>query len=331
MTTKPLAELQSVQRRVRVCWRCRSEWPVTQDMCPECAISLAESERDIYYTHVVTNRTVLRTHLPLTRKGSGPLVCLATGCVLRLMVEGPPLFASASDPLEAHLLNLGRMICSYGGGLDTTAAGDLQALFPGEDHALQAVRAALAVLTFHRTHPPTMGRQIDCRIGINSGLAVRRRNGRLYGRSLAIAADLARPFYDLVAVGVEGDISSSTPRYAILGPKAEDSHALQEQHGGPLIGREREMATLDTALAALHAGTSQVVSLVAEPGLGKSKLITAWLEAARQRGALAGLTVLHGFGVAYGSAPGATLRSLLRSRQHRSAAGAIEALIEGCN
>src|SRR5712692_5677583 len=139
------------------------------------------------------------------------------------------------------------------------------------------------------------------------------------------------PFYDLVAVGVEGDISSSTPRYAILGPKAEDSHALQEQHGGPLIGREREMATLDTALAALHAGTSQVVSLVAEPGLGKSKLITAWLEAARQRGALAGLTVLHGFGVAYGSAPGATLRSLLRSRQHRSAAGAIEALIEGCN
>ena len=241
MTTKPLAELQSVQRRVRVCWRCRSEWPVTRDMCPECAISLAESERDIYYTHVVTNRTVLRTHLPLTRKGSGPLVCLATGCVLRLMVEGPPLFASASDPLEAHLLNLGRMICSYGGGLDTTAAGDLQALFPGEDHALQAVRAALAVLTFHRTHLPAMGRQVDCRIGINSGLAVRaagvraglatqsgERHGWLLRAALRTPDDSQprelAPLFALLSSNGLWNLSSNAPTRYIRRTEKEDLH-----------------------------------------------------------------------------------------------------------
>ncbi|MBI4504021.1 MAG: ATP-binding protein [Chloroflexi bacterium] len=133
--------------------------------------------------------------------------------------------------------------------------------------------------------------------------------------------------YDLVAVGVEGDAPGSAPRYAVVGPKDEDSHALHEQHAGPLVGRQAELAALDAALATLRAGGSQVVSLVAEPGLGKSKLLAVWLERSRGRGALAGVTVLRGLGVAYGSAPGATLRSLLRAADGEAAA-AVAAVAE---
>ena len=349
MNPKRLVQLEVAQRRVRVCWRCGREWPVAREMCPECAVGIAAGERDRYYTHVVADGAALRSQMGLTQCWPGPPIHLATAFVLYLTIEGLPSSERVGGVLEEHLLGICRIICSDKGWIDSTAAGDLRALFPGEDHALQAVRAGLALLAFHCTHPPAIGWEIKWRAGINTGLVVWRRDGRPEGRTLAIAAELVplarpgvilvseavlrhvQPFYDLVAVGVEGDTSGSAPRYAVLGPKVENSHALHEQHGGPLIGRQDALAALDAALAALHAGMSQIVSLVAEPGLGKSKLITAWLEAARQRGALAGMAVLQGLGVAYGSTPGTTVRSLLRPWGKASAAAPeeINSLIEG--
>jgi AAA ATPase domain len=348
MGPEHLVQLEVAQRRVRVCWRCGREWPVAREMCPECAVGIAEGERDQYDTHVVTDGAALRSQIGLTQCWPGPPIQLATALVLHLTIEALPSSDRVGGVLEEHLLGFYRIICSYKGWIDSAAAGDLRALFTGENHALQAVRAGLALSAFHCAHPPAVGWESKWRAGINTGLVVWRRDGRPEGRALAIAAELAplarpgvilvseavfrhiEPFYDLVAVGVEGDTSGSAPRYAVLGPKVEDSHALHKQHSGPLIGRQDALAALDAALAALHVGVSQIVSLVAEPDLGKSKLITAWLEAAQQCGALAGVTVLQGLGVAYGSAPGATLRSLLRPQGNMSAAAPeeISSLIE---
>ena len=53
--------------------------------------------------------------------------------------------------------------------------------------------------------------------------------------------------------------------------------SLMEQHRGrvlsPFVGREREMMTLHALLAQVEAGHGQVVGIVGEPGLGKSRLV----------------------------------------------------------
>ena len=53
--------------------------------------------------------------------------------------------------------------------------------------------------------------------------------------------------------------------------------SLMEQHRGrvlsPFVGREREMMTLHALLAQVEAGRGQVVGIVGEPGLGKSRLV----------------------------------------------------------
>lgn len=338
MDARPLVELRPERRRARVCWRCRREWATARETCPECAVWIGDGERDVPYVRLVVDAAALRSALGRRRRWPGATVQRVTAFVLRFTLDGLPPADPAVPALAAHLVALAQHACLYDGWLDATPAGDLRAIFAGEGHATRAVRAALAVLAHDRSHPPIPQRAVEARVGLNTGLVVRARDGQLRGRTLDIAAELARlgragvalateatyrhvaASYDLVAVGLEGDAPGSAPRYAVVAPKEEDSHALHELHAGPLVGRQAELTTLDAALAALIAGRSQVVSLVAEPGLGKSKLLTTWLERSRERGVAAGVTVLRGLGVAYGSAPGATLRSLLRSADAEAAA-----------
>src|SRR5262249_23696542 len=63
--------------------------------------------------------------------------------------------------------------------------------------------------------------------------------------------------------------------YTVLGRSFRRSPL--ERHRGrvlsPFVGREREMATLHALLAQVEAGHGQVVGVVGEPGLGKSRLV----------------------------------------------------------
>ena len=43
----------------------------------------------------------------------------------------------------------------------------------------------------------------------------------------------------------------------------------------PIIGRDADIATIRTALAAAHEGEGQIIEVVGEPGIGKSKLVAA--------------------------------------------------------
>jgi hypothetical protein len=44
----------------------------------------------------------------------------------------------------------------------------------------------------------------------------------------------------------------------------------------PFLGRTRELATLQAALAQMEGGRGQVVGIVGEPGIGKSRLVAEW-------------------------------------------------------
>ena len=63
----------------------------------------------------------------------------------------------------------------------------------------------------------------------------------------------------------------------------------------PLVGRAAELAILDSAVEAARAGERRVVELVGEPGIGKSRLVTAVREKA------AGMVVLGIQGGPYGA------------------------------
>ncbi|HSB64992.1 MAG TPA: AAA family ATPase, partial [Anaerolineales bacterium] len=49
--------------------------------------------------------------------------------------------------------------------------------------------------------------------------------------------------------------------------------------GSPMVGREREMATLNQLCEAVRAGLGRAVVIMGEPGLGKTRLIQEWQKA----------------------------------------------------
>jgi class 3 adenylate cyclase/tetratricopeptide (TPR) repeat protein len=76
-----------------------------------------------------------------------------------------------------------------------------------------------------------------------------------------------------------------------------------------LVGRESELASLETALDRVIGGKGQVLGIVAEPGLGKSRLCYELAQRCRERG----ITVYEGHGVAHGKrVPWLVVLELLR-------------------
>src|SRR5262249_39749888 len=88
----------------------------------------------------------------------------------------------------------------------------------------------------------------------------------------------------------------------------------------PFVGRQTELAVLTTALAQARAGHGQVVAVMGEAGVGKSRLLYECVQVAQTQGWL----VLDSAAVSYGQAtpyfPGlARLRRYCRLEEHDDA------------
>jgi hypothetical protein len=80
------------------------------------------------------------------------------------------------------------------------------------------------------------------------------------------------------------------------------------QTWSPFVGRERELALLHDLLATVSVGQSQVVGVVGEPGMGKTRLLTEF----HRRVAEQPVTVYMGQCLSYGQAiPYLPVRDLL--------------------
>ncbi len=88
---------------------------------------------------------------------------------------------------------------------------------------------------------------------------------------LASRADIA--FDDLDAVDLKGK-ADATAIWLATGARARQGVAVEELHKGPFVGRNAELAVLVDSLDRTIAGqTVQLVTVMGEPGAGKSRLL----------------------------------------------------------
>src|SRR6266446_5022166 len=198
----------------------------------------------------------------------------------------------------------------YAGSLTPYGSEGFMAVFGApmaqEDHARRAVLAALELQQRLRQHPtwcaPPPEGELAVRMGLHSGLVVvgdldpdPQRRATAVGEPLHLALRLQQQAaprtillsaatYHLVHTEVRAapcgllDIDSKStpmPVYTVQGLLRRQAGVVgrSPRVGSPFVGRERELALLHERLEAACAGHGQVVGLVGEPGMGKTRLL----------------------------------------------------------
>jgi len=217
----------------------------------------------------------------------------------------------------------------YGGTVDKFTGDGIMALFGAplaqEDHARRACHAAWhltkAIGDYSEELRKAPGIELHARLGLNSGEVVVGRVGddvtldpTALGHTVGLAqrmeamaepgkaflteytARLVEGWFRLEGLGARAVKGASGPLTVhVLG--APLSSPVRRRIGGSaLVGRAREMAVLEDALDMAMAGHSQVVGVVGEAGVGKSRLCDEFARSATDRGA----TVRRAAGVSHG-------------------------------
>src|SRR5262245_51418086 len=212
-----------------------------------------------------------------------------------------------------------------------------------EDSPRRAVHAALGIQRAIRDLAQALqaerGLSLQMRIGINTGLVVVGKIGddlrmdyTAVGDTTNLAARLqqmAQPgsvvisaatqqhvagFFELRDLGevpVKG--RTSVHAFEVLRPRSRRTRfdVAVERGLTPLVGRERELATLRERFNEVKAGRGQVVGIAAEAGMGKSRLVLEFRRALAHAGDT--VTWLEGHCISFGQAsPFLPLIELLR-------------------
>ena len=226
----------------------------------------------------------------------------------------------------------------YEGTVNKVLGDGIMALFGApiahEDHAVRACYAALAMRSALREISEKtrhdFGVEVQVRTGLHSGEVVVRTIGNdltmdydaigqtthLASRmeqlalpgSIRMTADTLRLAEGLVQVRPLGPIpvkglAQPIEVFELIGAAAVRSRLQASAVAGftRFIGREREMDTLNGALERAGTGLGQVVAVVGEPGVGKSRLYYEFIHSYRTRDwlVLESGSVSHGKATAY--------------------------------
>jgi len=262
---------------------------------------------------------------------------------MELLADRDPEQARALlDPILELMIEA---VHAYEGMVNQVMGDGIMALFGAplamEDHAVRGCYAALRMLASVARHGDDVHRRhgipVHIRIGLNSGDVLVRSIGSdlamdytAVGQTTHLAARLeqmANPSTALCATPtlrlVEG-VVHTRPLGAVpirglpepvevaeltgVVPSRIRFHATAARGLSPFVGRQQERETVAQALARAQAGHGQVIALVGEPGVGKSRL--TW-EITRSP-LVDGWLVLEASAMSYGVAtPYLTIRALL--------------------
>ncbi len=214
----------------------------------------------------------------------------------RLAVLQARLVASEAEPEAAGHRQAMEMIVgkvqSFGGHIDALAAMSLVAIFgleALEDVGRYAASAALAIQKVaaraHDADPTSPGVILGihtARVPVahhSAGHTVDADAKRLLLAELALLDDGAEPGSVMVSAAAAPFLARRfelapdgaprrQPAYRLVGPLAPERGVATE-----FVGRETELALLEARFREAEAGHGQIVSVVGDPGIGKSRLL----------------------------------------------------------
>jgi len=299
------------------------------------ASASTEHERGpLSYTppHLVEKILTSRNALEGERKQVTVLFADLKGSTELIRDLDPEVGQTLLDTALQHMMDA---VHRFEGTVNDVAGDGLMAMFGApiahEDHALRACYAALAMQAALRRYAEdvrrTHGLEVLLRVGLNSGgVLVRTIGNDLYMNysGVGLTTNLAARMEQLAPPGtirltaatlrlVEGAIQVNA-----LGPipvkgLAEPVEVFELLGATPVhrrlqaavargltrfVGRDQELAVLTQALAQAAQGQGQVVTLLGEAGVGKSRLVYECVHSHRIQGWL----VLESASVSYGKA-----------------------------
>jgi predicted ATPase/class 3 adenylate cyclase len=251
------------------------------------------------------------------------------------------------DPALQHMMDA---VHRFEGTVNQVLGDGIMALFGApvahEDHAVRACYAALAMQAAIRRYAEEVrrsyGLEMQARVGLNSGEVVVRAIGNdlhmdysAVGQTTHLAArmeQLATPgsirltaatlrlAEGLVQVNALGPVpvrglTEPIEVFELVGASAIRGRLQASAARGltRFVGRQQELAALQQALERAGMGHGQVVALVGEPGVGKSRLVYEFVHSHHTPGWL----ILESTSVSYGKAsPYFPVIDLLRRYSH---------------
>jgi class 3 adenylate cyclase/tetratricopeptide (TPR) repeat protein len=272
----------------------------------------------------------------------------------------------AQKLLDPALRRMMEAVHRYEGTVNQVLGDGIMALFGApiahEDHAVRACYAALAMQAAMRAYTEEVRRahgfEVRIRVGLNSGEVVVRAIGNdlhmdysAVGQtthraarmeqlampgSIRLTAATLRLVEGLVRVNALGQVpvkglAEPVEVFELVGASAIRRRLQAAVARGltRFVGREREIEALGQALERAGAGHGQVVAVVGEAGVGKSRLLYEFVHSHRTEGWL----VLESASVSYGKAtPYFPVIDLLKRYAHveeRDDARTIRAKVTG--
>jgi class 3 adenylate cyclase/tetratricopeptide (TPR) repeat protein len=252
---------------------------------------------------------------------------------MELLADRDP--EEARQLLDPVLERMMAAVHRYEGTVNQVMGDGIMALFGAplahEDHALRACYAALAMQAAIRTYAEEARRAhgitVQMRVGLNSGEVVVRaisndlhmdysavgQTTHLAARmeqlatpgSILLTADALRLVEGLVQVTALGPVpvkglQEPVEIFELVGASTLRGRFQARMAGGltRLVGREPELAALVQALERAGSGHGQVVAMVGEAGVGKSRLVYEFIHSHH----LQGWRLLESVSVSYGKA-----------------------------
>ena len=251
---------------------------------------------------------------------------------LELLSGDPEEARKLLDPVLERMMEA---VHRYEGTVNQVMGDGIMALFGAplahEDHAVRACYAALAMQQAIRRYTAEVRRdhgiEVQVRVGLNSGAVVVRAIGNdlrmdysAVGQTTHLAARmeqlatpgstrltgetlrLAEGFVEVVSIGpvpVKG-LPSPIDVFELVGPSATRTRLQAAAARGltVFVGRDQELVHLRQALDTAQKGQGQIVAVVGEPGVGKSRLLWEFIHSHRTQSWL----VLESSSVSYGKA-----------------------------
>jgi class 3 adenylate cyclase/predicted negative regulator of RcsB-dependent stress response len=236
------------------------------------------------------------------------------------LVDSTGLVSSADPEVVRRRVNryfevVAGRLRAHGGTVEKFAGDAVMAAFgvplAHEDDAERALRAALEIV------PRVEELELSVRIGVESGEVVVEDGDSTFatGEAVNLAARLQQAAQPgeillgpsarrLAASAVEVDDAGpieikgrAEPLWTWRAVRANDTRRLVAT---PFIGREPELLLLETSLSrAVRDRRAQLVTVFGEPGLGKTRLVTQFIEGLERVTTLSGRALPYGEGVTY--------------------------------